>query len=245
MNVSADTIDLIVQNVLQQLDARVSLSDREGSGETVRPSRGSSGTLVAAQSAEDHGPVEVSLDQRLVTAEDLAELKPGVRLRVPQKCIITPAGWDVARERRLQITRVSAAERSSNEKVNVPDVASRRLLIVVRQTPALERLADELLAVWRRELLSCPDDAAQLAIAEISRGGAPGVVIVTEQTHRAACLANRNASVKAAAIREPGDIRLIRRQLKVNVWCVDPEGKSAFELRTLLREAATSGSPRK
>jgi hypothetical protein len=53
--------------------------------------------------------------------------------------------------------------------------------------------------------------------------------------HRAACLANRNAAVKAVAVRDASDVRQVRKQLRANVWCVDPENKRWFELRNLMR----------
>ncbi len=110
------------------------------------------------------------------------------------------------------------------------------LLIVVRNSKPLEQLWSELTGTWRRELVGCPDDAAKLAIAEVSRGGASQVLIVADQSHRAACLANRNDKVKAVAIRDAGDVRLIRRQLRANTWCLDAQGKTYFELKNILRE---------
>ena len=84
-------------------------------------------------------------------------------------------------------------------------------------------------------MVACPDDAAKLAIAELSRGGASQAVILAEQTFRAACLANRNDKVKAAAIESAVDIKSARQQIRVNTWCLDPGDKSWFELRNVFR----------
>src|SRR5690606_12225821 len=108
-------------------------------------------------------------------------------------------------------------------------------LIVVHSTDAVERVWEDIRNSWRRELLGCPDDAATQAISAICRGETSTVAILATQTHRAACLANRNEQVKAVAIRDAGDVRTIRKQLRTNVWCLDPTGRSWFELRTLLR----------
>ncbi|MBX3436020.1 MAG: hypothetical protein KF861_00795 [Planctomycetaceae bacterium] len=159
---------------------------------------------------------------------------------MPQRSIVTPAAWDVARQRRLAITR-HADEKGKNSGQRVPPhssvspVSPRLLLIVVRHTDAVERFWDELRSTCRRELLSCPDDAAALAVSTICRGDAEMVEIFAEQTYRAACRANRNERVKAVAVRDAGDVRNVRTQLKANVWCVDPTGRSWFELRQLHR----------
>ena len=99
----------------------------------------------------------------------------------------------------------------------------------------MERLWSDLQGAWRRELLGCPDDAAKLAISAIARGETNTAVILAAQTHRAACLANRNEAVKAVAIRDAADVPVVRKQLRANVWCGDPSGRSWFELRNLMR----------
>lgn len=110
------------------------------------------------------------------------------------------------------------------------------LAIVVRHTAALEQTLSVRDGSWQRELMSCPDDAAKLAISEISRGGARAIVILAEQVHRAACLANRHGRVKAVAVRDAGEIKEIQKQLRANVWCINPESRSFFELKMLLQQ---------
>jgi hypothetical protein len=144
------------------------------------------------------------------------------------------------RERGLTVQRGGAKAASIHTSVGaVPEsgksTSVKPLLIVVRNAPAVDRLYEDLKSSWRRELLGCPDDAAKLAISELTRGGAPLVVMLAEQTHRAACIANRSDAVKAVAVRDAADVPVVRKQLRANVWCVDPSGKSWFELRNLLR----------
>jgi hypothetical protein len=109
-------------------------------------------------------------------------------------------------------------------------------LLVVRNTPSVDQLWTDLNGRWKRELLGCPDDAAKLAIGAICRGETSTVVVLAEQTHRAACLCNRNDKVKAAAVTDTADIKAVRKQLRANVWCVDPGQRSYFELKNLFRE---------
>lgn len=228
MNLDSSTIDRIVAGVLNQLAGG---GDGAPSGVTAAaPSRGG-----RAES--------VSITENVVTAEVLlAHVAGQSRIAVRDRAIVTPAAWDTARERGIEIVRASA---TAAEQGNAKPVTAKKQghpagvdlpqLLVVHSTDAVERVWEDIRDRWRRELLGCPDDAAALAISAICRGETSTVVMLATQTHRAACLANRNEQVKAVAIRDAGDVRTIRKQLRANVWCLDPAGKSWFELRTLLR----------
>ncbi|REJ93806.1 MAG: hypothetical protein DWQ34_09880 [Planctomycetota bacterium] len=173
----------------------------------------------------------VRIADRVVTAAAIEDLPKGtVSIDVQSNAIITPAARDVIRETGLAVHAASPspAPKSSRAALN-----SLRACIV-RHTTELDRVLEDVPTGIERELLGCPDDAASLAISEICRGDADRVVIFAEQTHRAACLANRNEHVKAAAVEDAADVRNVKRQLRANVWCVDPTGRSGFELRNLL-----------
>ncbi len=192
----------------------------------------------------------VTLDERVITADLLAERVNGaVAIGIGPKAILTPSARDFIRERGLRIDRGAGASGGGGANT-VAQVAAppsinaqptnQPVLIVVRNTDAVTRLWNDLQSTWTRELVGCPDDAAALAIREVSRGAIKTAVILAEQTHRAACLANRNESVKAVAVRDAGEIALVRRQLRANVWCIDPTPKSWFELRNVLKAVATT-----
>ena len=228
MNIDSSTIDRIVAGVLNQLAGG---GDRAPSAVTaVAPDRGGC--------AE-----KVTITESVVTAHVLlAHAGSDVRIAVRDRAIVTPAAWDAARERGIEIVRTSAmaagpgiAKTLTAARQGHPARLGRPQLFVVHSTDASERLWEEIRDCWRRELLSCPDDAAAQAISAICRGETATVVILATQTHRAACLANRNEKVKAVVIRDAGDVRTIRKQLRANVWCLDPTERSWFELRTLLR----------
>ena len=221
-------IDQIVHGVLRQLDR----------GSPRAPARPTTRVGTTAEGKPRAEGIEIS--ERIVTADVLKDRVNGSRsVHVGAKALVTPAAWDFIREHGLILSRSdskSASTSAANEKTPVAaETKVGPLLIVVRSTEAVERLAADMQGAWRGELLGCPDDAAKLAIAELSRGGASQVVIVAEQAHRAACLANRNEAVKAVAIRDAGEVSVVRKQLRANVWCVDPTGRRWFELRNLLR----------
>lgn len=229
MNIDSSTIERIVAGVLKQL---------AGGGESA-PRGPAAGT---AEVPRRRGRAEnVSITENVVTAQVLlAHANKDARIAVRDRAIITPAAWDAARERGVEIVRASAAEHSDAKRVpaNGHREAAKTTvpqLIVVQSTDAVERLWEDIRGGWRRELQGCPDDAAAQAISAICRGETSTAVILTTQTHRAACLANRNEKVKAVAVGDAGDVRTIRKQLRANVWCLDPSERSWFELRTLLR----------
>ncbi|MBL8850223.1 MAG: hypothetical protein JNG89_11090 [Planctomycetaceae bacterium] len=230
MSADSTLIDDIVRGVLQQL----------GGGSPRAVAKPSSPVAKVSESQPRPAVAEVEIAERIVTADLLKERVNGSRLVVVgQKALVTPAAWDFIRERGLTLNRGEAKSPSTttgSSKSSAPQGAkTASLLIVVRSTEAVERLAADLPGSWRRELLGCPDDAAKLAIGELSRGGTPQAVILAEQAHRAACLANRSDAAKAVAVRDAGDVPVVRKQLRANVWCVDPSGRSWFELRNLLR----------
>lgn len=213
-------IDQIVNGVLKQL----------GTTEAA-PARST------ASNATERTIVEFA--EAVITADMLYEQAgPARTVAIPKKSIVTPAAWDAIKELGLVVERSAPIKQGHAQASGAASktLADRQpLLVVVRHTDAVDRLWQDLQASWRRELLGCPDDAAKLAISALSRGETTTVAIVAEQSHRAACLANRHESVKAAAVRDAADIKVIRRQLRTNVWCIDPSGKSWFELRNLFR----------
>jgi hypothetical protein len=229
MNLDSTTVERIVAGVLNQL----------ATGRVSAPVDLSAQTEKREGSAE---PVKLAAD--VVTAEVLLKESNGhSRIIVSERAVVTPAAWDAAKERGVEIVRSPGSNRddcpgnTTSDGQGSVDAASS-LLCVVRNTDAVDRIWDDLKTDWRRELLGCPDDAAALAISAVCRSEAGTIVILAEQAHRAACLANRNERVKAVAIQDSGDVRTIRQQLRANIWCLDPTGRSWFELRNLFRAVA-------
>lgn len=232
MNSDATIIDRIVNGVLTQLSAK---------GHRVASERPTPSISVSREATpSDSGTGETIIGDRVVTADVIAIAgRSHSRLIVDKRAIVTPAAWDLAKEKRIEIVRGNedglAAHLKRAAKPELLSNSAHSLMIVVRSTDAVERLWDDLKSSWRRELLGCPDDAAELATSAVCRGESDSVVILAEQTHRAACLANRNERAKAVAICDGSDVRSIRNQLRANIWCLDPTGRSWFELRNTLK----------
>lgn len=222
VSLDASTIDQIVQGVLNQ----ISTADARCADDEIVP-----------PSESDNGRNRdlIRITDRIVTAAAIEDLADGAgSVEVPRNAIITPAARDAIRERGLSVhTALNADHADAGESRQATRDAMLHACIV-RHTPELDRVLDETPVEIRRELLGCPDDAAANAISVICRGDAERALIFAEQTHRAACLANRNENIKAAAVDDAADVRNVKQQLRVNVWCVDPTDRSWFELRNLL-----------
>lgn len=217
-------VDSIVAGVLDRLRGRFA---PPASVKTNGPA-GASKQKPARTSSE---PVVFS--ERVITEALLEEKLGGASsVRFSPKAVLTPTARDYL--------RVNEIEWAYSTKAAPDRHASGGTLaaLVVRSTPAVERVIADLLPGARTELLGCPDDAAKLAIAEIVRGGFARAVIFAEQAHRAACLANRHEAVKAVAVRDAADVAAIRKQLRANVWCLDPTSRGYFELRNVVKAIA-------
>jgi len=239
MSLSAKTIDRIVENVLNQIGAK-------GTASTVPP------PFSPPRPVSQTAPIsQVSLPAAVVTAELIQAVPESSLVAVRPRAIITPAAWDAIRQRDIRLERgiaESTASHSANShssaSVTAQSDVSTPLLIIVHRTPAVRQLEAQLDGNWKREMKGCPDDAAKLAISELSRGAVPGVVIMAEQSHRAACLSNRHEQVKAVAIHDAGEVKIIRKQLRANVWCINPQNRSYFELRNLIQQIQASSQKR-
>jgi|GEM_PF-2035071 len=260
MALSSEVIDRIVQNVLNQIGTPADSSampaaspNQTSSARPVSRQSGSTQTNPAqpgqgSSLSSTRGDAGISLSEQVITAEVLSKLSPGTQVQVSPRALITPAARDVIASQKLQVVRApqqTGSPRPGSAQTGQASQAAggSRLLIVVRNTPAVDQLWQELSGSWRRELQGCPDDAAKLAMGEIARGGAAQVVILADQTHRAACLANRHERVKAVAIRDAGELRLVRKQLRANVWCLDVGARTYFELKNLFREIQSIPAP--
>ncbi len=237
MSLSSNTIDRIVANVLHQLGG--GSADVPKSRELPHSGKENSNpAFPSGDSAKSR-----SLSEKVLTAESFEAIQCNQSVTVLTNAIITPAAYDLIKERKLVIVRTSviqgSAELGSAEQGGSKS-SSKQIKIqtlncyIVKHTESVVRVIAEL-GPSHKDLLSCPDDAAKAAISAICRGEAETVLIFVEQVHRAACFANRNEKVKAVVIADNGDIKEVRKQLRANVWCINPTGRSYFELRNLMK----------
>jgi hypothetical protein len=208
MNNQAELIDHIVDEVLRRLGT---------AAETVRAN------------GADHQTARTILTDRVVTADVLQEKTNGAAaiVVVGQKAVVTPSAWDLARSRNLTIQRENAAKLGNEHAAASESVR----LIVVNSTSAVDRVLGE--SRNAATTTDCPDDAAEMA-AEAVRERKEPVAVFAAWSHRVAMLANRHDKVRAAVIESASQVRPVAKQMRPNVWCVDPRPLSYFELKNLI-----------
>lgn len=212
-----ELIESIVSGVMNRL--------RRGSVSALSaPSGNGLGTPAMAPSqvettitVPDHVVTEAVLVERLGTARFA---------RFAAKAVLTPTARDYLRTHGISWSHVNAAAANGTSAV---------LAIVVSDAAIVKEILSTALPSATCELLGCVDDAARLAIAEMARGQYAVTLIFTHKAHRAACLANRQSAVRAAAIRDANDIMAIASELHVNTWCLDPSKFGVFELRNAIK----------
>jgi hypothetical protein len=212
MNFTPETVELIVQRVLEHLGT---------------PAPGAPAAVAPVNPA----PQGFRISAQVVTQAMLAESVNGATtVRIGPKAIVTPSALDFVRQRGIEIVRESSAA--------IAKTAARWQVIVTTPhaniAPAVESLKQYGIVCDLR-LSGLPAEAAAQAISAICRGDADKVVIFTAEPELVACLANRNERIRAAAIGDAAALARTQRELKPNVLALDPSDKSVHELRTLLK----------
>jgi hypothetical protein len=212
MNFTPETVELIVQRVLEHLGTPAPGMPRA----TALPNPAPQGFRISAQ---------------VVTQAVLAESVNGsTTVRIGPKAIVTPSAHDFVRQRGIEIVRESAEA--------ILRTAVRWQVIVTTSHPHIAPAVDGLQQYGIKcdlRLSGLPAEAAAQATSAICRGDADKVVVITAEPELVACLANRNERIRAAAIGDAGALARTQRELKPNVLAIDPSNRGAFELRTLLR----------
>jgi hypothetical protein len=216
MNFTPETVELIVQRVLEHLGT---------------PAPGTPASASAAVAPAVPAPQGFRISAQIVTQALLAEgINGSTKVRIGPKAIVTPSGLDFVRQRGIEIIREPAAA--------IAKTAARWQVIVTTPhsniAPAVESLKQYGIVCDLR-LSGLPGEAATQAISAICRGDAAKVVIFTAEPELVACLANRNERIRAAAIGDAAALARTQRELKPNVLALDPSDKSVHELRTLLK----------
>jgi hypothetical protein len=212
MNFTPETVELIVQRVLEHLEA---------------PGAGACDAGAPSKPATEGFRVSAAV----VTQALLAESVNGVKtVRIGTKAIVTPSARDYLRQKGIEVIRESAA---------APARTGRRVQIIVATahphvSAAVEALEQSGIGCEKR-LSGLPAEAATQAISAVCRGEAEKVVIFTAEPELVACLANRNAQIRAAAVADAAAVRRMQTALKPNVLAIDPSPRGVHELKTLLK----------
>jgi hypothetical protein len=220
MTFTPEQFELIVQRVIQQLGTT-------GAAIAPAPARESARLAPATDPAAAPG---IRIAGQVITQELLAASATGTSLvRIAGKAILTPSARDFVKQHGIKIVREDAS--SSGAAATI-----RWQVLVTKSTPQISAAIDGLSGiVCDIRLLGAAAEAAAQAISALCRGEAHQVVVFTEQPELVACLANRNETVRAAAVAETADVERVRLHLQANLLALDPATRSVHELRSILK----------
>ena len=256
MNLSDELIDRIVRGVLDTLQSPV---------DTVRssPAALASSTVAApaihaaATQSPDPAPSQLALGEMVITGAALeAAWKNHEQLQVASKAILTPSARDFLNKHKIEVIRTGSRPTANPAKPGSSTATSavetnsavRWRVFVVQSHPQLDRVLEDATrgtsTKLDRVVPGSVNEATAAAVTALTRAEIDGGILLTHQTLVAACKANRNSSVRAAAIRTVADLNEARRQLAPNLICHDPAGKSYFELRNILKTSITGPAPK-
>lgn len=219
MNANSELVERIVQSVLAHLQSAAPAPRAEP---TPAPPR--------TQTA-------LTLSAAVITGELLAEqAKAAKSLIVGKRAVITPSAHDYLRKHNIAWSRADGAAQAASS-------APRWRVYVSTATASIDTAiehANRQGVAITREWSGTSAEAVKHMIASLTRAEIAGAVILTAEPARAACGANRHHAIRAAELNNTAQLASLRKQLGPNVYCIDPRGRSPFELRNLLQHAAAN-----
>lgn len=221
MQFSEELVNQVVANVLSTLSRQGQVAQHTGTA----PSDAS-----------------VVLTDKVITADLLAaKVKGKAAVGIAAGAILTPTAKDYLRQNQISVHRASTSAASTKQ-------GSKWRTIVLTHSSAVENALTDLEqqtgARWSQELSTSLTDSVKDAISSLCRADAAGVVLFASAAEKAACLANRNQKVRAAAVQDVNHLRDVISQMGPNLICVNPKQKSFIELRNLIKTFVKAGIPR-
>ncbi len=181
---------------------------------------------------------ELVLHRRVVSLADLEGRLQGVsRVVAPRGAVFTPAARDELKKYRVAIaSHVAPSGAKAGGSVILATADTK-----FEPAPLVGALAAEGTRVERLPNVGLASVVAELA-EQVAKGGNRGV-LVTGRAAAAICLANRRPGVRAVqGLGLAGNAEAIA-SVGANLLVVDPQGRSLFELRGMVRELVRSQAP--
>jgi len=210
MNISAEYIDQIVQNVMREMQNRVPMTDDSAPIETKQTAT----------------PETLQIGSRVVSENVLISANAAGRaITLAAGAVITPSGRDYIRKNGVRLVSDAGLKNSVSNGgtfISIGDITTSSAAAA---------------AGWK--MLTAPTEfgAATLASEKLatgivtSFGGEPSVV---------ACLLNRNPAVRAAVVTRTTNLATLTSVMNPQVVCLDATGWSFAELLRLLRGLSMS-----
>lgn len=211
-------VDAVVREVLRRLS-----SDRPLAGKVATHS-------LAPTSPAPQEVGNVTLSGRVITLDDVeGHLETATTLTVPTGAVVTPAVRDALKEHRVTLRYADENSPTTKEAANILAIAS------TAGTYQAEHLAKALSGPGANvEVVKANDLANAVAqlIAAVTRDRRLGLLL-TDKSALAACMANRDANVRAAVVHSLADVVSVVDSLGANVLIVDPQVVGLHTLRSI------------
>lgn len=241
MNVDAATIERMVREVLSQSQPSAPVRANSAASPNTPDKLLTVPSLGTPAQEKPAATNAVMIRDRIVTADLLQEqAKPGSKIVIAKKAILTPAAQDYLRNSRITFERADASTADSS-----PSLTRWKILVsgVTEHTiRAVETVCQQRGNV-QRELAGSTSESVNAAVSAISRAEVAGVIVVTTSPELVACKANRQTAVRATVVTDLACWSRVQPQLKPNVVCISPQPRSFMELQNLLTKVVTGPAP--
>lgn len=221
-------LEMIVREVLRQLQQ---LGVGPAVGDETRDGNGTEKQTLAAPPAREPG--QLQLEPRTITLGLIHGRLQGVKeVLVSAGAVVTPSVRDELRKRQIAL-------RFRSESAGDSPVRARVVLGVAggmhANGAALAAVTAETAGAARIDRECVLEVVRQVSQAVAGNKGRIGVLL-TDRPAVALCLANRQASVRAAWGVSVASVREAARLIGANLLVVDPSQHGLYELRGMIRE---------
>ena len=182
-------------------------------------------------------PSTINFREAIITGDLLSENVNGHRvIQIAGQAILTPSAQDWLRNSKVEVVRGETKTQTAG--------SARWLAVVHSPCEAVSSVLDDAgrAVSLKTEPVETAAESARRAVLDLRSGEAHGVVAFSNEAEAVACLANREACCRAAAVRTVADVKRVQNSMGCNLFAVNASGLGFFELRNLLRSAA-SGTP--
>jgi len=183
-------------------------------------------------------PSTLNFREAIITGDLLSENVNGHGvIQIAPKAILTPSAQDWLRGRKVEVVRGETKQQTAS---------ARWLAVVHSGGESVSSVLDDAArsVSLKTESVDSAANAARRATLDLRSGDAHGVVAFSTEADTVACLANREACSRAAAVRSVADVSRVQNSMGCNLFVIDASGLDFFELRNILKSVFAGGAPK-
>lgn len=217
---SASTVDvdLVVREVLRRL-----MSDRPLSSPVTVASQPTS-------SAVPQAPGNLNLSQRVITLADVEGRLHGAQtLTVPVGAVVTPAVRDELKQHNVTLRHSDGHATPAPATTSLVVATAGTTFNAASLIKAMENTGTTIEQIESTNLTTTVSQVSD-AVCHGNRLG----VLLTDKPAMAACMANRDARIRAAVARSLADVTAVVDSLGANLLMIEPLSTGMYALRSMI-----------